>query len=343
MRRAPAMATLLAAAAAVLTSPPSRRSASAFVPELASSRTISVGHGSGSGAGSGAGAGAGALLLLHRGPTSATAGGSGRSARGLAFAPLLRMSSSSSSSASAAAPSGKEEDRATLEAAVKAKGDEIRALKDGGADKAAVAPLVTELLALKARLDPDSVKPQKEEKKKKKTQKGGGGKQQQTQKKTKGGGGGGGGGGNDDAESDYIVPRSENYSRWYSDVIRTAGLAEQSPVRGCMVIRPWGMSLWDSVRTDLDGRIREHGAENAYFPLLIPKSFLSKEAEHVDGFAKECAVVTHHRLMADPDGDEGSGELIVDPDAELEDPLIIRPTSETMIWNMFKKWIVSHR
>merc|ERR1719199_1050808 len=122
--------------------------------------------------------------------------------------------------------------------------------RTAGADKAAVAPLVTELLALKARLDPDSVKPQKEEKKKKKTQKGGGGKQQQTQKKTKGGGGGGGG--NDDAESDYIVPRSENYSRWYSDVIRTAGLAEQSPVRGCMVIRPWGMSLWDSVRTDLD-------------------------------------------------------------------------------------------
>jgi hypothetical protein len=100
------------------------------------------------------------------------------------------------------------------------------------------------------------------------------------------------------------------------------------------------MSLWETVRDDLDKRIKEHGAENAYFPLLIPKSFLSKEAEHVDGFAKECAVVTHHRLTADPDGEKG---LIADPEAELEDPLIIRPTSETMIWHMFKKWIISHR
>jgi len=106
-----------------------------------------------------------------------------------------------------------------------------------------------------------------------------------------------------------------------------------------MVIKPWGMSLWDKVRTDLDARIQSHGAENAYFPLLIPKSFLSKEAEHVDGFAKECAVVTHHRLRASDDG----SELIADPDAELEDPLIIRPTSETMIWYMFRKWINSHR
>ena len=106
-----------------------------------------------------------------------------------------------------------------------------------------------------------------------------------------------------------------------------------------MVIKPWGMSLWDKVRTDLDARIQSHGAENAYFPLLIPKSFLSKEAEHVDGFAKECAVVTHHRLKASDDG----SELIADPDAELEDPLIIRPTSETMIWHMFRKWINSHR
>ncbi|KAL3925453.1 MAG: hypothetical protein SGILL_000394, partial [Bacillariaceae sp.] len=110
-----------------------------------------------------------------------------------------------------------------------------------------------------------------------------------------------------------------------------------SPVRGCMVIKPWGMSLWDKVRTELDDKIKEHGAENAYFPLLIPKSFLSKEAEHVDGFAKECAVVTHHRLTAGEDG------LIADPEAELEDPLIIRPTSETMIWYMFRKWINSHR
>jgi prolyl-tRNA synthetase len=107
-----------------------------------------------------------------------------------------------------------------------------------------------------------------------------------------------------------------------------------------MVIKPWGMSLWDKVRTELDDRIKEHGAENAYFPLLIPKSFLSKEAEHVDGFAKECAVVTHHRLKS---SDEEGGGLIADPDAELEDPLIIRPTSETMIWHMFRKWINSHR
>jgi prolyl-tRNA synthetase len=106
------------------------------------------------------------------------------------------------------------------------------------------------------------------------------------------------------------------------------------------VIKPWGMSLWDQIRTNLDTRIKDHGAENAYFPLLIPQSFLSKEAEHVDGFAKECAVVTHHRLTTDK---SEKGGLMADPEAELEDPLIIRPTSETMIWSMFKKWIVSHR
>jgi prolyl-tRNA synthetase len=144
---------------------------------------------------------------------------------------------------------------------------------------------------------------------------------------------------NDDA-SDFIESRENDYSKWYNDIIRVTDLAETSPVRGCMVIKPWGMSIWDNIRNDLDARIKEHGAENAYFPLLIPKSFLSKEAEHVDGFAKECAVVTHHKLIADPDGEKG---LIADPDAELEDPLIIRPTSETMIWNMFKKWIISHR
>ena len=143
----------------------------------------------------------------------------------------------------------------------------------------------------------------------------------------------------EDAESDFITPRSTDYSKWYNDIIRVTGLAENSPVRGCMVIKPWGMSLWDRVRTELDAKIQEHGAENAYFPLLIPKSFLSKEAEHVDGFAKECAVVTHHRLTASPDG----SELIADPEAELEDPLIIRPTSETMIWHTFRKWISSHR
>lgn len=142
-----------------------------------------------------------------------------------------------------------------------------------------------------------------------------------------------------DPISDRLTSRSEDYARWYSDLIRLAGLAEGSPVRGCMVIKPWGMAIWERVRSALDSTIQEHGAENAYFPLLIPKSFLSKEAEHVEGFATECAVVTHHRLMTDPEGKE----LIVDPDARLEEPLIIRPTSETMIWHMFRKWIDSHR
>lgn len=216
-----------------------------------------------------------------------------------------------------------EEQKTELEAKIAEKGNEIRALKDSGADKATVAPLVTELLALKAELDPSSVKPAKKKKnnqnQKKQTQK----KQQQV-----------------DEQSDFITPRAENYSKWYNDIIRVTGLAETSPVRGCMVIKPWGMSLWENVKQDLDQKIKDHGAENAYFPLLIPKSFLAKEAEHVDGFAKECAVVTHHRLTADGAGDKG---LIADPEAELEDPLIIRPTSETMIWHMFKKWIISHR
>lgn len=212
-----------------------------------------------------------------------------------------------------------DEQKATLEAQIKAKGDEIRKLKEGGADKAAVGPYVKELLALKAQLDPEPADPPKKEKKKANNKKANNKNQ------------------SDDEESDFITARSVDYSKWYNDLIRVTGLAETSPVRGCMVIKPWGMSLWDRVRTDLDRRIQEHGAENAYFPLLIPKSFLSKEAEHVDGFAKECAVVTHHRLTAGPDG------LIADPEAELEDPLIIRPTSETMIWFMFRKWISSHR
>lgn len=203
-----------------------------------------------------------------------------------------------------------------LETKIKLKGDEIRAAKDSGADKAAIAPLVAELLALKSALDPASGPITKETKEQKETNS------------------------SMDEQSDYITPRSENYSKWYNDIIRVTGLAESSPVRGCMVIKPWGMSIWENIRDDLDKRIKEHGAENAYFPLLIPKSFLSKEAEHVDGFAKECAVVTHHRLCVDPSGEKG---LIADPDAELEEPLIIRPTSETIIWNMFKKWIVSHR
>ena len=145
------------------------------------------------------------------------------------------------------------------------------------------------------------------------------------------GGGGKGGGGKG------LTTREADYSAWYLEVIAAADLVDQSPVKGCMVIRPNGMALWDSIRTELDGRIRASGAQNAYFPLLIPVSFLSKEAEHVDGFAKECAVVTHHRLKSVEGG--------VEPDAsaKLEEPLIVRPTSETMIWHMFGKWIMSYR
>lgn len=242
------------------------------------------------------------------------------------------------------------EEKANLESQIRAKGDEIKALKNSG-KSGEIGPLVAELLELKGRLDPSSVKkkkkkdPQQQSKKNQKQQ--GGGQKSKSR-------GSGGGSKEDDAESDFVTPRSENYSKWYTDVIRVAGLAEASPVRGCMVIKPWGMSLWDRIRSDLDVRIAEHGAENAYFPLLIPKSFLSKEAEHIDGFAKECAVVTHHRLTAAPvstvssvdnesESDIIGGGLIADPEAELEEPLIIRPTSETMIWYMFRKWISSYR
>jgi len=126
----------------------------------------------------------------------------------------------------------------------------------------------------------------------------------------------------------------------YNDVIYAADMVDQSPVRGCMVIKPWGMGVWDLLRNDLDQRIRDTGTQNAYFPLFIPQSFLSKEAEHVEGFAKECAVVTHHRLCKDPNNPKA---LIPDPEAKLEEPLIVRPTSETLIWSMFSKWINSHR
>jgi prolyl-tRNA synthetase len=226
---------------------------------------------------------------------------------------------------SADSSSTTQSNKADLEEQIKAKGDEIRLLKEGGADKAAVAPLVQELLALKAQLEPAAA-PKKEATKKKKNTSANNNKNDED---------------DDESESDFITARAVNYSKWYNDVIRVTGLAEASPVRGCMVIKPWGMSLWDRIRNDLDARIKDHGAENAYFPLLIPKSFLSKEAEHVDGFAKECAVVTHHRLSQDPNS--ATPNLIADPDAELEDPLIIRPTSETMIWYMFRKWIKSHR
>jgi len=139
--------------------------------------------------------------------------------------------------------------------------------------------------------------------------------------------------------SSRITSASEDFSQWYSDVIRGSDMVDSSPVKGCMVIKPWGMSIWDKLRMTLDDRIADSGAQNAYFPLLIPRSFLSKEAEHVDGFAKECAVVTHHRLTTE----SASGSLIPDPAAALEEPLIVRPTSETIIWYMFQKWIASHR
>ncbi len=136
-----------------------------------------------------------------------------------------------------------------------------------------------------------------------------------------------------------LTSREENYSQWYNDLVIKADLAENSAVRGCMVIKPYGYAIWEKIQAELDRMFKETGHVNAYFPLFIPKSFLSKEAEHVDGFAKECAVVTHHRLMASPDG-KG---LVVDPEAKLEEELIVRPTSETIIWNTYKGWIQSYR
>ena len=132
--------------------------------------------------------------------------------------------------------------------------------------------------------------------------------------------------------------RSEDYAEWYQQVVRSADLAETSPVRGCMVIKPWGYAIWENIQRLLDGMFKATGHKNAYFPLFIPKSFLEKEAEHVEGFAKECAVVTHHRLIAGKDGG-----LVPDPDARLEEPLIVRPTSETIIGAAFAQWVQSYR
>jgi len=136
-----------------------------------------------------------------------------------------------------------------------------------------------------------------------------------------------------------IVGREENYSLWYNNLVTKADLAENSAVRGCMVIKPYGYAIWEKMQAQLDKMFKETGHVNAYFPLFIPKSFLSKEAEHVEGFAKECAVVTHHRLMANPDGPG----VVVDPQAKLEEELIVRPTSETIIWSTYKNWIKSYR
>ncbi len=136
-----------------------------------------------------------------------------------------------------------------------------------------------------------------------------------------------------------VTSRTENYSQWYNDLVVKADLAEQSAVRGCMVIKPYGYAIWEKMQSILDAKFKQTGVQNAYFPLFIPKSFFSKEAEHVAGFAKECAVVTHHRLMNDP---EGKG-VVVDPEAKLEEELIVRPTSETIIWSTYKNWITSWR
>ena len=136
-----------------------------------------------------------------------------------------------------------------------------------------------------------------------------------------------------------LPSRSEDYSAWYNELVKKADLAESSDVRGCMVVKPYGFSIWEKLQRILDDKFKETGHDNAYFPLFIPKSYLSKEADHVEGFAKECAVVTHYRLKTN---EEGNG-VVVDPDAKLEEELIVRPTSETIIWNTYKKWIQSHR
>src|SRR5580704_16996309 len=136
-----------------------------------------------------------------------------------------------------------------------------------------------------------------------------------------------------------IPSRSEGFSDWYNELVVKADLADHSAVRGCMVIKPHGYALWELMQRTLDDMFKATGHVNAYFPLFIPRSFMEKEAEHVEGFAKECAVVTHHRLKANPNG-EG---LIPDPDAKLAEELIIRPTSETVIWNTYRDWIQSYR
>lgn len=136
-----------------------------------------------------------------------------------------------------------------------------------------------------------------------------------------------------------LTKRADNYSQWYNDLVYKADLAEQSPVRGCMIIKPYGYAIWEKMQAQLDKMFKQTGVRNAYFPMLIPKSFFSREAEHVSGFAKECAVVTHYRLKANEDGKE----VNVDPAAKLDEELIIRPTSETIIWNTYKGWIHSWR
>ena len=136
---------------------------------------------------------------------------------------------------------------------------------------------------------------------------------------------------------DGICTRADDYAQWYLDIVKRAELAEHSTVRGCMVIRPHGYTIWEKMQRELDDRFKATGHVNAYFPLLIPLSLLEQEEKHASGFAKECAVVTHHRLKAE------DGRVVVDPESALEEPLIVRPTSETIIWNQYKNWIQSYR
>ena len=138
--------------------------------------------------------------------------------------------------------------------------------------------------------------------------------------------------------AEAITARTEDYSQWYRDIVQNAKLADYSPVRGCMIIRPNGYALWNNMQNALDGMFKDTGHENAYFPLFIPQSFLEREAEHVEGFAKECALVTHYRLEEGPDGN-----LRPDPESELEEPLVVRPTSETIMWDAYRDWIQSYR
>src|ERR1700761_9314259 len=139
--------------------------------------------------------------------------------------------------------------------------------------------------------------------------------------------------------SKTLTNRKDDYAQWYNDIVLKGGLADYSAVRGCMVIKPHGYAIWEHMQDVLDKMFKDTGHQNAYFPLFIPKSFLSKEAAHVEGFAKECAVVTHYRLKNDPNGNG----IIVDPDAKLEEELIVRPTSETIIWSTYKNWVQSYR
>ena len=140
--------------------------------------------------------------------------------------------------------------------------------------------------------------------------------------------------------SKEITSRAADYSQWYNDLVIKGGLADYSAVRGCMVIKPYGYALWENMRDVLDKMFKDTGHQNAYFPLFVPKSLFEAEEKNAEGFAKECAIVTHYRLKADPDN---KGKLIVDPEAKLEEELIVRPTSEAIIWNTYRNWIQSYR